>query len=65
MNVNLFKAKLVENGMNVERLAEKMSLNPQTIYNKINKDGFKTSEATKVGRILHLSSVELCDIFFA
>ena len=65
MNAKLLKAKLAENGMNVECLATKMGLNPCTVYNKINKDGFKTTEALTIGRVLHLSSVELCDIFFA
>lgn len=65
MNANKLKAKLVENGLNVELLAKQMGLNPQTVYNKINNDGFKMSEARKIGDILHLTSVELCEIFFA
>lgn len=65
MNVNKLKAKLVENGLNVETLAKKLGLNPQTVYNKLNNDGFKMSEARKMGEILNLSSTELCEIFFA
>jgi DNA-binding XRE family transcriptional regulator len=63
--VNKLKAKLVENGLNVETLAKKLGLNPQTVYNKLNNDGFKMSEARKMGEILNLSSTELCEIFFA
>lgn len=65
MNVSKLKAKLVENGINVERLAAEIGLNPQTVYNKINKDSFKMSEARKIGEVLNLTSVELCEIFFA
>ena len=65
MNVNKLKAKLVENGLNVETFARKMGLNPQTVYNKMNNDGFKMTEARKIGEILNLSSTELCEIFFA
>lgn len=65
MNVNKLKAKLVENGLNVDGLAKKLGLNPQTVYNKLNNDGFKMSEARKIGEILNLSSTELCEIFFA
>ena len=65
MNTNLFKAKLVEKGMNVDRLASEMGLNPQTIYNKMKKDSFKMSEARKVGEVLNLTSTELSSIFFA
>lgn len=65
MNVNKLKAKLVENGLNVDCLAKKLGLNPQTVYNKLNNDGFKMTEARKIGEILNLSSTELCEIFFA
>ena len=65
MNVNKLKAKLVENGLNVETFARKLGLNPQTVYNKMNNDGFKMTEARKIGDILNLSSTELCEIFFA
>lgn len=65
MNVNRFKAKLVENGMNVERLAAEIGINPQTVYNKLKKDSFKMSEVRKIGKVLNLTSVELCEIFFA
>lgn len=65
MNVNLFKAKLVEKGMNVEHLAAEMGLNTQTIYNKLKKDGFKTSEVRKIGAVLSLSGADLCEIFLS
>lgn len=65
MNVNKLKAKLVENGLNVKAFARKLGLNPQTVYNKMNNDGFKMAEARKIGEILNLSSTELCEIFFA
>ena len=65
MDTNLFKAKLVEKGMNIERLAAEIGLNPQTIYNKLKKDSFKMSEARKIGEVLNLTSTELSHIFFA
>ena len=65
MNVNKLKANLVDNGLNVEAFARKLGLNPQTVYNKMNNDGFKMTEARKIGEILNLSSTELCEIFFA
>jgi DNA-binding XRE family transcriptional regulator len=65
LDTNLFKAKLVEKGMNIERLAAEIGLNPQTIYNKLKKDSFKMSEARKIGEVLNLTSTELSHIFFA
>ena len=41
MNTNLFKAKLVEKGMNIENLAAKIGLSSQTVYNKLKNDSFK------------------------
>lgn len=65
MNTNLFKAKLVEKGMNIENLAAKIGLSSQTVYNKLKNDSFKMSEVRKIGDALNLTSVELSNIFFA
>lgn len=65
MNAKLLKAKMVLNDCSIEKMAHVLNLNPITVRAKIKNDGFKVCEARAVGKLLGLTSVELCEIFFA
>lgn len=66
MNVNKLRAKIVENGINVTILAEKMGINRSTLYRKINSQGqsLTVKEANLIVKILNLSEEDAMDIFF-
>ena len=65
MNVRKFLGKLVECGMNIESISEKMGLNPSTVYRKIRSTGlnFSIGEMHKIVSILGLSKEEAVSIF--
>lgn len=65
MNAKLLKAKMVENDYTIEKMAKVLGLNINTVGRKIRTGGFKVSEARDISRLLHLTSTETCDIFFA
>lgn len=64
MNSKLLKAKMVLNDCSIDKLAGALGLNPMTVRYKIKQDGFKVCEARAIGKLLNLSSKEICDIFF-
>ena len=65
-NERKFKAKLVEAGLTVEKLAEIIGINQATLYRKIaGKSEFTRIEMQVVQKALHLSREDLCSIFFA
>lgn len=65
MNTNRLKAQMVLNGCSIDKLAGALGLNPMTVRYKIKQDGFKVCEARAIGKLLNLSSKEMCEIFFA
>ena len=66
MNVNKLKAKIVENGMNVEELADIIGTNRATLYRKLNKTGRITiKEAARMKEALGMTAEEAQSIFFA
>ena len=65
MNAKLLKAKMVLNDCSINEMAGALSLNPLTVRYKIKKDMFTVCEAREIGKLLNLSSKELCEIFFA
>ena len=65
MNAKLLKAKMVLNDCTIEKMVCELHLNPMTVRTKIRTDGFKVCEARAVGKLLGLTSTELCEIFFA
>ena len=65
MNAKLLKAKMVENDYTIGKLAMELDLTPTTVGQKISKDGFKVNEARAIGKLLNLTSKEMCEIFFA
>lgn len=66
VNVNKLKGKIVENGMTVNGLADKIEIDRSTLYRKLNAKGEKITikEAQSIVTALHLTSQEAVDIFF-
>ena len=67
VNINKLKGKIVEKGVTVSELADKIDLNKATLYRKINDNGenFTIKETEKIAIILNLTAKEINDIFFA
>lgn len=66
MKLNKLKSKLVENGMNVETLAEKIGVDRSSLYRKLNNfEKIKIGEASKIKVALNLSDEEATDIFLS
>ncbi len=59
------KAKLVQQEMNVESLAERLKKNPSTLYRKISDGNFDIEEVDAIRDILELSDDDVISIFFA
>ena len=66
VNVNKLKAKIVENGINVETLANRIEMDRATLYRRLsNSDDFTIGEADVISRELGLTAEEVNAIFFA
>lgn len=67
VNVNKLKAKLVENGMNVEDLSERIGMDRATLYRRLSSNGdtFSIKEADKIIKELSLTKDEVNAIFFS
>lgn len=67
VNVNKLKGKIVEKGMSVEALAEKIEMNKSTLYRKLNNLGetFTVKECDDICVSLELTRPEAVEIFFA
>lgn len=65
VNVNKFKGKLVEKGMNVERLAEMTGSHRSTIYRKLNNpETITIKDVYTWCHALKLTNTEATEIFF-
>ena len=66
MNVNKLRAKIIENGINITILAQRMGIDRSTLYRKINSKGetLTVKEANLIVEILKLTEEEAVDIFF-
>lgn len=65
MNAAKLKGKIVENGTNVEKLAEYLGIDRATLYRKLgNFEKFTIGEANKVKTALGLTDEEATAIFF-
>lgn len=65
-NPNKFKAKLVENGLNVSEMAEKLGMDGTSLYRRIsNGNTFTVGEVDSITNILGLTRDEVNAIFFA
>lgn len=66
VNIAKLKGKMVERGINAERLAEAMGIDRATLYRKFGKaEKITIGEATKMKAILGLSDQEAYEIFLA
>lgn len=67
VNVNKLKGKIVECGLNISELAEKIGMDRSTLYRRLNSDGkyFTIEEADLISKGLNLTCKEACTIFFA
>ena len=67
VNINKLKGKIVESGLTVEKLAEKIGVDRSTIYRKMNNDGetFTIKDANLICKILNLTCEEATAIFFS
>lgn len=67
VNINKLKGKIVECGMSVEILAEKIGVNKSTLYRKLSStdDVFTIREADLIAKELKLTYSEINAIFFS
>lgn len=65
-NINKLKGKIVEKGLNITTLSEKMNIDKSTFYRKLERHGeaFTIKEANSIMEILGLSGLEMTEIFF-
>ena len=66
MNLNKLKAKIVENGTNVEAVADFIGVDRSSMYRKLNNfDKITIGEASKLKEFLNMTNEEASDIFLA
>ncbi len=66
MDLQMLKGKIVENGMNVETVAEKIGVDRSSLYRKLNNfEKITIGEARKMKAVLGLTAEEACHIFLA
>ncbi len=65
VNVNKLRGKIVENGLNVEKVATRLGMNRSTLYRKMKDGDFTIGEARAICEILNLSIEDAVAIFFA
>ena len=67
VNVNKLRGKIVENGLTIDEVADKMGINRATFYRKLNSGGknFLIKDVDALVKISHLKSDEATAIFFA
>ena len=67
VNVNKFKGKIVEKGLNIEKVAESIKMDKATLYRKLNQSGqtLTIKEVDLLANTLELSIDEVVAIFFS
>lgn len=67
VNVNKLKAKFMENGLNVDAMAQKLGVDKATLYRRLSNNGesFTIGEADAISAELKLTGEEVNAIFFA
>lgn len=66
MNVNKLRGKIVENGISVEVLADRIGVDRSSLYRKLNNwEKITIGEAVRMKKELMLSDVEACEIFLS
>jgi plasmid maintenance system antidote protein VapI len=66
MKLNKLKAKIVENGTNVETVADYIGVDRSSMYRKLNNfEKITIGEAFKMKEFLHMTNEEASDIFLS
>ena len=66
VNTAMLRGKIVERGLDVSRVAERMGVDKSTLYRRIaDGDTFTIGEASEITKILALSHEEAVAIFFS
>ncbi len=66
MQLNKLKSKIVELGMNVETLAERIGMERSTLYRKLNNfEKITIGEAVRMKDALDMTDAEASDIFLS
>ena len=67
INVNKLKGKIVENGLTVAKLAEKIGVDRATLYRKMSNNGetMLVKDANNIATALELTADEALAIFFS
>lgn len=66
MDSNKLKGKIIERGLNVEMLAERIGVDRSSMYRKLNNfEKITIGEAKKIKAVLKLSNEEASFIFLA
>lgn len=66
MNTNKLKGKIVEQGLNIEKVSKLIGIDKSTFYRKLhNYEKMTIGDAINLKEILNLTDKEACDIFLA
>lgn len=67
VNINKLRGKIIENGLSVKDLADKLEMDRSTLYRKMNSAGdtMTISDAEKISKILNMTLEEVNSIFFS
>ena len=66
MDLNKLKGKIIEKGLNVETLAERIGIDRSSMYRKLNKfENITIGEAKKIKAVLELTNEEASSIFLS
>ena len=65
MDLNKLKGKIVENGLNIPKVAEKLEIDPKTLYRRLNSGKITVGDAAKMKRILSMTDEEAIKIFLS
>lgn len=66
VNVNKLKGRIVECGITVAELADKIGVDPSTLYRKLNNaESFTLKDADFIVKVLGLSKEDAVSIFFS
>jgi len=66
MNINKLRGKIIEKGMTVKEVANKVGMDRSTFYRKLNNEGetFTIKEVNQIRNVLGLTVDEAVSIFF-
>ena len=66
MKISKLKAKIIENGLNVEALADAIGIDRSSLYRKLNNfEKITIGEALKIKETLGMTDAEASDIFLS